>query len=325
MDEFSFIDTIKQKYYRQPALIKGVGDDAAVFRENNKDVVTSVDTFVEGIHFTSETMKPFYKGYRALAANISDLAAMGAVPAFYLASIVVPDTWSSHELKEVYRGMREIGQHFKMDMIGGDTVSGREFSLSITVIGFTERDKARYRHTSQDGDVVFVTGTLGCSQAGFHILINPGNYQDKAYFINRHRMPFPRVEFAAALADVPRVTLNDISDGIANEAAEIAEASQVVITLQDEWTPVAVHYGQFSPELQHHWKLYGGEDFELVGTIAEANWPAVEQIAAGTNTKISRIGYVSTANAYGKVFLEKDGQRTPLHKKGYTHLKQVKE
>ncbi|WP_100012607.1 thiamine-phosphate kinase [Lentibacillus sediminis] len=320
MDEFSFIDTIKQRYYRQPALIKGVGDDAAVFRENSKDIVTSVDTFVEGIHFTRETMEPFHAGYRALAANISDLAAMGSVPAFYLVSIVVPDTWSEDELKEVYRGMKEIGRHFRMDMIGGDTVSGKEFSLSITVIGFTEREKARYRHTAQDGDVVFVTGTLGCSQAGFHILTNPGNYQDKAYFIDRHRIPFPRAEFGAALGDMPRVALNDISDGIANETAEIAEASQVVITLQEDQIPVAAYYGQFTPEQQHHWKLYGGEDFELAGTVAEENWPAVEAIAARTNTKISRIGYVSQADTYGKVFLEKNGRCTLLQKKGYTHL-----
>lgn len=91
MDEFGFIDSIKQQAYMQQSLIRGVGDDAAVFGTGtNEELVTCIDTFVEGVHFTKQTMEPWHVGYRALAANISDLAAMGAEPAFYLVSIVIP-------------------------------------------------------------------------------------------------------------------------------------------------------------------------------------------------------------------------------------------
>ena len=161
MDEFSFINLIKQDYYTQSTLIKGVGDDGAVFRQSSKDIVTAMDTFVEDIHFSRKTMRPFYIGYRALAANISDLAAMGASPAFYLVSIIIPKSWSEDELLQIFTGMKTLAKTFNMDLIGGDTVSGQQLSISITVIGYVQRGKARYRSSAQDGDIVFVTGTLG--------------------------------------------------------------------------------------------------------------------------------------------------------------------
>src|SRR5699024_7226251 len=122
-------------------------------------------------------------GYRALAATISDLAAMGASPAFYLVSIVVPPSWSNDELLNIFLGMKELANTHKLDLIGGDTVSGKELCISITAIGYVPKDKARYRHTTRVNDVVFVTGTLGDSQAGLHILTNNYNYKNESYYI----------------------------------------------------------------------------------------------------------------------------------------------
>ncbi|GAB3047006.1 thiamine-phosphate kinase [Virgibacillus ainsalahensis] len=321
MDEFSFIDSIKQQIYEQNTLIKGIGDDAAVFRQQTKDIVTAVDTFVEGVHFSKDTMEPIHAGYRGLAANISDLTAMGATPAFYLVSIVIPKSWTMDELEGIFFGMKELAQKYNMDLIGGDTVSGAELSLSITVIGYVNQGKARYRSEAQPGDVIFATGTLGDSQAGFHILTNPGDYLYERYYIRRHQMPSPRVEFAKELGNIPRVALNDISDGIANEAAEIAEASQVNLILNEDRIPISQGYTQFPKDLQHKWKFYGGEDFELLGTVSEDNWMKVKEIANGTNTQVTRIGYVTADDTYGKVFLEEHNRKFQLYKKGYTHLK----
>lgn len=320
MDEFSFIDSIKQTFYKQSTLKKGIGDDAAVFRTSSEDVVTAVDTFVEHVHFTRETMEPYHIGYRALAANLSDLAAMGAKPAFYLVSIVIPKTWAPDELEQIFAGMKDLASPYQMDLIGGDTVSGSELVISITVIGYTEKDNARYRSSAVSGDIVFVTGTLGDSQAGFHILSHPGEYEDANYFIKRHRLPSPKVDFARKLSGVSRLTLNDISDGIANEAAEIAVASNAAITLMDERIPTSPSYQQFPGHLQHQWKYFGGEDFELIGTVASSEWETVQDIAAETNTKISKIGYVSD-EGNGTVFLDNGNKKTTLEKQGYTHLK----
>ena len=321
MDEFRFISKVKQNVYAQPSLLKGVGDDAAVFRNGQSDTVTAVDTFVENIHFSRQTMKPFYIGYKALAANLSDLAAMGAKPAYYLVSIVIPEHWSDIEIIDIMNGMKSLAQQYNIDLIGGDTVSGKELTISVTIIGFAKSGKARYRHVSEENDIIFVTGTLGDASAGLHILQNKQSFENEQYFIRRHQQPTPRVDFATSLNDISRIALNDISDGISNEAHEIAEASDVSLHLYDEKVPVHLYLQQFKIEKQTKWKYYGGEDFELVGTVSEQEWPKVQQIAQQTNTKITAVGYVSERKE-GTVFVHnKDNSIYQLEKKGFIHLK----
>lgn len=322
MDEFSFIDSIKQNTYHQPSLIKGIGDDAAVFRQPTDDIVTAVDTFVEGVHFTRDTMPAYYIGYKALAANLSDLAAMGAKPVFYLVSITIPRKWTEQELTLVYSGMKTLAEAYQMDLIGGDTVSGDTFVLSITVIGYVKRNQARFRDQARPGDVVFVTGTLGDSQAGLHLLLNGGNYTDRAYYINRHQQPTPRVTFALGLTGLSRLALNDVSDGIANEAAEIAEASGVSVVLKEKNIPVHESFNLFPQMFQEKWKYFGGEDYELIGTVAPQDYQHIKKVAAKNKLRVSKMGYIkSNRSNKNTVFLETDHTRFILNKHGYTHLK----
>ncbi|MDL4841947.1 thiamine-phosphate kinase [Aquibacillus rhizosphaerae] len=324
MDEFDFIKSIQQKNYVQSSLIKGIGDDAAVFRQNYKDTVTSVDTFVEDIHFSRNTMLPFHIGYRALAANISDMAAMGCEPAYYLISIVIPKHWSEKDLADIYLGMKDIATENKMDLIGGDTVSGKELVLSITVIGFVDKDKSRYRSHAISGDIIFVTGTLGDSAAGLHILMNhEKETQEKfKYLIDRHRMPTPRPVFANNLKSISRIALNDISDGIANEAAEIADASKVTMNIEYNSIPYHDLLKGFDKDMQKEWKLFGGEDFELIGTVPKKDWDIVKKVAESTKTKVTAIGYVTDyTDSNPNVFLHEDKDVSILDKSGYTHLK----
>ncbi|MRH44876.1 thiamine-phosphate kinase [Aquibacillus halophilus] len=324
MDEFEFIKSIQQKSYVQPSLIKGIGDDAAVFRQSYQDTVMAVDTFVENIHFSRKTMHPFHVGYRVLAANISDMAAMGCDPAYYLISIVIPESWAEDELSEIYRGMKEIATEYKMDLIGGDTVSGNELVISVTIVGFVAKGSSRYRSSAQDNDKVFVTGTLGDSAAGYYLLTNEsdGEIGGYDYFVNRHRMPKPRIAFAKWLESLSRISLNDISDGIGNEAAEIAEASKVSIHLDYSKIPYHHDLEYFTQEQQKKWKLFGGEDFELIGTVSEKEWPLVVEAGKQTNTKVTEIGYVKdNVHSNNSVFLYEDSKVTKLDKLGYTHLK----
>ncbi|WP_152657874.1 thiamine-phosphate kinase [Oceanobacillus sp. CFH 90083] len=319
MDEFSFIDAIKPTAYKQSALIKGIGDDAAVFRSTS-DIVTTVDTFVENIHFSLETMDPFHIGYRVLAANISDLAAMGAEPAFYLVSMCIPKKWKQHALEEIYRGMDELASKYRMDLIGGDTVSSDCLMISITAIGYVPKERARYRSDAKPDDIVFTTGTLGDSRAGLEILLQGKEYKDKDYFIKRHRLPEPRVGFVLDLREIDRMALNDISDGISNEANEIAEASGVELTIIEEKIPVSDSFHQFSEAQQHEWKLSGGEDFELLGTVSEVHWPRMQEVASLAGTSVHQIGYVRKAEK-PCVLIQSDGETKQLTKSGYTHLK----
>lgn len=322
MDEFTFIDSIKQNVYKQPTIVKGIGDDGAVFRQTTKDIVTALDTFVEGIHFTRETITPYQLGYRVLATNLSDLAAMGALPAFYLVSITIPKTWNEKELHEIYNGMNDLASFYQMDLIGGDTVSGNTLTISITVIGFVEKEKARYRNLAEPNDFVFVTGTLGDSAAGLFILQNPGEYINKDYFIQRHTQPTPRIAFARALRKIQRVALNDISDGIANEVMEIATASYVNIVLFEDKIPKHSLLKQFPTHLQRKWALFGGEDFELIGTVPQKDWDFVEQTAQKLNIPLTKIGKVLNRDkSQSQVYLQKHNQKIRLNKEGYIHVR----
>ncbi|MFG6117571.1 thiamine-phosphate kinase [Halobacillus sp. MO56] len=325
MDEFSFIDSIKQDVYYQPTVLKGIGDDAAVFRANNQDIITAVDTMVEGVHFSRETMDPFHVGYRALAVNISDLAAMGAVPAFFMVSIVIPDDWSAAEIDEVYSGMKQLAKEYRMDLIGGDTVSGKELVVSVTVFGLVPPDKSRYRSSAKPGDVLFVTGTLGDAQAGLEYLLGKYHFDEEAasYFIGRHRQPDPRVAFALQLQSLERVALNDVSDGIASEANEIAAASDVDLHINYEDLPKTEYLGKLDKAICKPWVLSGGEDFELLGAVPEKDWTAVQQAAEASATRVTKIGTVlETNDTEPFVYLYEENKKSLLTKSGYIHLRQ---
>lgn len=322
MDEFTFIRSIQQPSYRQSSLQKGIGDDAAVFRETQRDIVTAVDTFVEGIHFTKKTIPPKYIGYRALAANLSDIAAMGATPTFYLASAVIPTSWHGF-IKDIFQGMRQLANRYHMDLIGGDTVSGDRLMITIHVIGTIDRGKAIYRNNAQEGDIVFVTGTLGDSRAGLYLLKEKSSTVRSTYLTRRHQKPSPRVSFAQKLTSLDRITLNDISDGIASEAKEIALASQQNIVLDVDLIPISEDFKQFPVKWQNEWKLFGGEDFELLGAVSRNSWYKVKQFGKETNTKVSKVGYIlhtEHTNKYGRVYLQTDQGFKEIEKYGYIHL-----
>lgn len=323
LNEFDFIKKITPKTYRQSSLQMGIGDDAAVF-STDQNIVTAVDTFVENIHFSKQTTKPFHIGYKALAANVSDMAAMGATPAFYLVSVAIPDRLNEDELTAIFSGMTEFAKLYHMDLIGGDTVSGATLTISITVIGFTEKNKTRYRSHAKEHDIVFVTGTLGDSQAGFHLLMEKQDAKDSHFFIQRHQMPEPRVKFASALSLCKRVALNDVSDGIGNELYEIASRSQVNMMISDKYIPVHPSLSQFTKQEQQRWKLFGGEDYELIGTVPEVDWQTVKQTADRLSLQVTQIGRVIPTyfKASPKVFLKKmNNEIIQLSKQGYTHLK----
>ncbi|WP_347861573.1 thiamine-phosphate kinase [Salimicrobium sp. PL1-032A] len=319
MDEFELIRCITPSYYRQSSVIKGIGDDAFVFRASG-DVVFTTDTMVEGVHFSRETMGPEAIGYRALAANISDLAAMGSTPAFYSVSLVVSPEWTDEEILSLYDGMDKLAANHSMDMIGGDTVSGRQLIVTITAHGYIHKDKGRYRSAARPGDLVFVTGTLGDSRGGLETLMK--EEMSSSFLIDRHRYPEPRVRFASGLTSLQRVCLNDVSDGIASEANEIAEASGVSLSIEEGNIPVSRALKESYPEHAQEWALSGGEDFELIGTIAPEEEQALRTAADETGTPVTFIGSVVPVKDEPEVRLHSLRESKRLLRTGYTHLQE---
>lgn len=319
MDEFKLINKIKQTYYRNASLIKGIGDDAAVFKQTNQSILTAVDTFVENIHFIKDkTMSTKQLGYRCLAVNISDLAAMGAVPRFYLVSVVIPRNWEELDVLNVFDGLSQLAKKHQMDLIGGDTVSGDTFVLSVTVIGYADEEKVRYRSDAKVDDIVFVTGTLGDAGIGLDILLNDLKINNQSYFINRHQVPEPRVTFAQLLNKIDRLSLNDISDGLSSELNEIAKASNVSMMINDKDIPVNKELKKLSDNQQIKYKYSSGEDFELVGTTSKKNWNQIKQAAKKAGILVTKIGQVVTSTNE-RVFV--DNYNQILKSNGYIHLK----
>lgn len=326
-DEFAFIQSIIPQNEHQPSLIKGIGDDAALFQPKPGYVnVVCVDTLVEDIHFTRDTLTPFQIGYKALAVNVSDLAAMGGIPLFYLVSIAIPaNKWTKSELQSVYLGMNQLGSMFNMDLIGGDTVATVDrLIITVTAIGQVEKNRQFFRSEARAGDVVFVTGTVGAASAGLDLLLQKSNTyepfnEDEKALIEEHCHPLPQVHAGRLLAQLNcRVALNDLSDGIASEANELAEASQQTIIIDYDKIPKHPSLVNYEPEEIERYILFGGEDFQLLGTIAPNKWKELQTLFQKNEVQVTAIGHVEAGEE--AVLLLKDNVANPLDKSGYNHF-----
>jgi thiamine-monophosphate kinase len=325
-DEFEWIKKITPSSTHQPSLVMGIGDDAALYRGNSEfEEIVCMDTMVEEVHFSKKTMKPFHIGYKVLAANISDIAAMGGQPLFYVVSIAIPPTWKENDLVSIYEGMALLAAEFKMDLIGGDTVSTKEqLVITVTVMGRVRKNTHLLRKNAKPGDIVFVTEYAGKSAAGLSLLLNNG--LDHPYtelenqLIQAHQMPYPQIEAGRILSEKNlRVSLNDISDGLASEAYEIAEASAVSLVIDYDKIPKSKALNHFPEHQQQEWILYGGEDFQLIGTTDKEAWEEIQPQFKQAKLRITEIGEVE--NGPVSVKLVQNGQCRPIEKKGYNHFR----
>lgn len=327
-DEFEFINKITPRKTTQGSLIQGIGDDAAIIKGNEKfDHLVCMDTMVEGVHFTRKTMSPYMIGYKALAINISDIAAMGGIPTYYLVSIAIPNNWSQQEIEEIYEGMGELAAIYSIDLIGGDTVSSKEgLVVTVTALGKVEKGTKLLRSNGRSDDYVFVIGMLGASAAGLDLLLKNGTEGDftdlEKQLLKAHQLPKPQIEAGRMLATSgERISLNDISDGIASEANEIATASNMTITIDYEKLPISNSLKNYPKHKQKEWILYGGEDYQLIGTVSKQGWNRIETLFKQMNLPITLIGETSHSNGNPSVILTSKGKNTLLLKKGYNHFK----
>ncbi|OIS56105.1 thiamine-phosphate kinase [Bacillus subtilis] len=325
MDEFDLIHSITPRTIRHSSVDVGIGDDAALYTaKHGVQEIVCVDTMVEDVHFKLHYSSPEDIGYKALAVNISDIAAMGGIPKYYLVSIAVPSRWTKAEIKAMYEGMNELGKLYHMDLIGGDTVSiSDKLVVTVTVIGEVEKGRACLRSLARPNDIVFVTGEIGSSAAGLSLLLEETNLQNSSvetdYFIHRHKRPQPRVSVGRLCSSMNRAALNDISDGLASELNEIAEASCVSIEIDESMLPIHSDL----PKLHRNWKewaLFGGEDFELTGTVSNDEWEVLKQKCETHQLPITKIGHVREKTE-SNVILKTDNGLRILEKKGYNHFK----
>lgn len=342
-DEFALIELLTQGkqstlWQREHGVGVGVGDDAAVTGLTpGYSLVMACDTMVENIHFACWSMRDEDVGYKAMASNISDMAAMGAIPRYALVALSVPQGTDEGRLERIYAGLYECASTYDVAVVGGDTTASREgIVITVTIIGEVEAGKALLRSKAKTGDAVFVTGALGGSAAGLalkqyacaeHSAGDAAAQMQMApelqALVQAHQRPVPQVAAGRLLlrTGLGRA-LNDISDGIASEAAEIAEASRVGLVIEEALLPrpaglAAAGLALAVPPLA--WILYGGEDYELLGTVAKEHVPALQAAFVESGLQLHVIGY-TTDDFTGVRLLRADGTTEPLEKRGYNHF-----
>lgn len=327
--EFGFIRNIsKQSIFNSEELVLGIGDDAAVLPFNEDYyLLAASDMLVEGVHFLINKSDPYKIGYKSVAVNLSDIAAMGGWPSGIMISIGFPKETSLDFLEKIYQGIRDICQKYKVNIIGGDTVyNPRGLIINISVHGKVKKDKLALRSGAKVGDIVFTTGYLGDSAAGLEILLREERNKDffyNEYLLNKHLLPEPCLEEVKFINDRVKINaLNDISDGLANEAHEISYSSQVGIELYTKNIPISGAAQKLAQALKKDslaWALFGGEDFQLVGTLSAKDYiELAEDFLQEFKRPIYKIGKVVKNKG---VFLVAGPNKKPINAEGYNHFK----
>ena len=290
-----------------------VGDDAAVVRGGAGDLVLTTDALVEGTHFDRAMSRPRDIGYKAIAASISDIAAMAASPRYALCALTLSDDVDAGWAMELFGGMREASDEFACTLIGGNLALGPEVTVAITVTGEVARGAAVRRSGGQPEDVVVVTGTLGGAAAGRRLARRGAPWtEDELDAIRRFERPAPRVGEAPVLARNGATAMIDVSDGLARDLARLCEASGVGVRLDPAAVPA-------HPAAAEGEALGGGEDYELLATMPSAGAvvDAASELADVFATPLTAIGTITTE---GLQTVDDSGKTHPLEPSGWDHF-----
>ncbi|MCD9499133.1 thiamine-phosphate kinase [Photobacterium carnosum] len=275
-------------------VVLAIGDDCALVDvPANYHVAISTDSLVAGTHFLVDA-DPAFVAYKALASNISDLAAMGATPAWVSLALTLP-TIDEAWLAPFCHSFFELANRYNIQLIGGDTTKG-PLSITLTVQGLVPRGQALTRSGAQVGDDVYVTGNLGDSAAGLALILNQSQCDQclTTVLVERHFKAHPRVNVGEALRGIASAAL-DISDGVIADVKHIGERSQVAIEIDVEKLPLSAELLAFCDgdcQQAQQLALTSGEEYELCFTASKANRDALKMALAHTNVKYSCIGQV---------------------------------
>lgn len=321
--EFGLIDLIKRKHQiLNKDIIAGIGDDAAVFAiDKTRTGLLTIDTLVDKIHFDLSYTSFEDLGHKALAANLSDIAAMGGRPVLAVVSITVPRDISLKDIEETYAGMRKLAKKYGVAICGGDTVSGKQLSLTIAVYGEGKKNNIGLRSGAKAGDAVLVTGSLGASQAGLEIL-NSKFKNKNAKLTKKHLRPEPRVKEAQLLASNFKLHgIIDISDGLASELHHIARESMMGIIIDQGALPVAdeaITAANILKKDPLEYCLYGGEEYELLFTLPVRQAVEAKKMLLNKGSACSVIGQIIKGRNVN--ILGRNGALKKLANKGYIHF-----
>lgn len=328
--EFELIDRLTRGLPVRPDVVQGVGDDAALLAPAaDALLVATCDAQVEGRHFLRDIATPEEIGHKALAVNLSDVAAMGGEPLWALVSLLLPPALDTVVLDGIYAGLRRLADQYTVAVVGGNVAAtGGPLVIDVTLLGAVPKGRALRRDGGQPGDALLVTGTLGAAAAGLLALVTePGHVTlpREALAEARRRLvaPEPRVLAGRALAAAGTVTaMLDVSDGLASDVRHLcarsgagAEIDAASIPIDAAAGIIASAYGRDPIWLA----LNGGEDYELLFTAPPAGVEALRTVSAEVGCDISVIGRLTEPDAGVRLRMP-DGTVRNLEARGWDHL-----
>ncbi|MBD3863331.1 thiamine-phosphate kinase [Olleya marilimosa] len=329
LGEFGLIDHLAKSFeVTQKSTIKAIGDDAAVLEFDKDRVVVSTDFLVEGVHFDLSYMPLKHLGYKAVIVNLSDIFAMNAEATQITVSIAVSNRFPLEAIEELYAGVQTACKLYNVDLVGGDTTSSTSgLIISVTAIGQVKTGDEVYRSGAKPNDLLVVSGDLGGAYLGLQVLerekevfkVNPNNQPDLdayTYIIERQLKPEARKDIIKLLADleVKPTAMIDISDGLSSEILHLCKASKVGCDLYENKMPLDPQVISTSEEFNMDSTtiaLSGGEDYELLMTISQDDFPKIK-----ANPHLTVIGYI-TEEASGAHLVTRGGQKIQLTAQGW--------
>lgn len=327
--EFGLIDLLtKNIRLKNSSSLCGVGDDAAILDAAGRVQVVTKDLLAEGVHFDLTYCPLKHLGYKAIAVNLSDIAAMNAKPEQVLVGIAVSSRFTVEAVEELYSGMLLCCERYGVDLVGGDTVSSQSgLFISVTALGYGQKGEIVRRNTAKSGDLICVSGDLGAAYAGLLILErekqvflkDPKAQPDLDgydYILERQLKPEPRLDVVKLLHErgVLPTSMIDISDGLASESMHLATDSALGCCLYEEKLPIDTQTYQTLSDLgllPTTVALNGGEDYELLFTVRQADYDKIKDLK-----EVHVIGYM-TAEAGDYALITNDQKKIALKAQGW--------
>lgn len=328
--EFGLIDHLTNAFENiNKSTTKGIGDDSAIISPNNQEMVVSTDMLVEGVHFNLAYVPLKHLGYKAVVVAISDIYAMNAIPTQILVSFAVSSRFSMEALEELYAGIKIACKHYNVDLVGGDTSSSTSgLIIGMTAMGMASKDQIVYRSGVNEKDLLVVSGDLGGAYLGLQVLerenevfkVNPNTQPDLSeydYIIGRQLKPEAGKHIIELLKEleVKPTSMIDLSDGLSSEILHLSKQSGFGFTIYEEKIPLDPMVIKTSEEFGINpitCALNGGEDYELLFTIAQSDFSKIKG-----NPNLTVIGHSTEKNAECYLMLKGSDSAVPLQAQGW--------
>ena len=319
MKEFAIIESFFQaRSYQRKDVLLGIGDDCAITSvPEGQSLVVTTDTLVSGVHFLADTPAAAI-AHKAVAVNLSDLAAMGAEPAWLSLSLSLPEA-DPKWLEEFSQSLHELTEYYAVQLIGGDTVRG-PLSVTITAHGFVPKEQALTRSNAKPGDLVYVTGTLGDAGLGLELAQGKRTASRTCsdFLLNRLNYPTPRLLAGTALRRIANACI-DVSDGIITDLTHILDGSNCGAQIQVDQLPLSIALKEaVDADQAFRYALSAGDDYELLFTVSEEQKGNLDTALTNFNVSATCIGQLNGVS--GKLELKFEDEPYRFEGQGFEHF-----